>query len=271
MSRNRRRWLALVLVIGALAPAASADGRDLETPLTFRWDCDGVCDPVFAGEEIVLRRSRSLRGLAAVEHPGFAAWDPSSQAWYASANGALVRLEEDGGLIVLADGVQGIDVDVRVAAGLAVSREPDDEIVLHDLVASTRRVLLSGPEFFYPHFDPAGQKVLVHESRAAGGRVWLIELRTGDARVLVQGYGAAWHPEGDRVVFSRNVDDGMRIIAAELWEVNVITGIERRLTETPDLAEVQPAVSPDGTWILFRDALTRTLRGVRYPDLEETP
>lgn len=271
MSGTRQRWVALAIVVAALGPAAPTPVRALETPLTLRWDCDGVCDPSFAGEEIVLRRSRSLRGLAAVEHPGFAAWDPSSEAWYASANGALVRLEEGGGLTVLADGVQGIDVDVRVAAGLAVSREPNDEIVLHELATSTRRVLLSGPEFFYPHFDATGQRILVHESRAAGGRVWLIDLRTAEARVLVQGYGAAWHPDGDRILFSRIEDDGERITGAELWEVDVVTGVERRLTETPGIAEVEAAVSPDGTWILFRDALSRTLRGARYPDVEVTP
>ena len=261
----------LAILVTLLSPALPALGEELETSMVLRWDCHDACDPAFAGEEIVLRRSQARRGLAAVEHPGFAAWDPSSGAWFASANGALVRLEEGGGLTVVTEGVQGIDVDVRQAAGLCVSREPNDTIVLHDLKTKERRVLLAGQEFFYPHFDAAGRQVLVHESRVAGGRIWLFDLRTAAAPVLVEGYHAAWHPDRDRVLFSRITDDGYRILGAELWEHDLRTGGERRLTSTSDIAEVQVAVSPDGTWVIFQDALTGTLRGARYPVMEETP
>ncbi|MFH1532391.1 MAG: hypothetical protein ABIK09_16830 [Pseudomonadota bacterium] len=277
MNRNRANRIALAVIISTLAAVATgrADeaapppgiGRaSLDHPLTLRWDCDGACDPSFADGEVVLHRSRSLWGLASIERPGIATWDPSSAAWYASANGVLVRLAPDGGLEVLADDVQGIDVDVRLSAGRAVSREPDDTIVLHDLAArGGRQVLLAGPGFFHPRFDPAGERVLVHESRAEGGRVWLIDPGRGDARVLVEGYAAAWHPDGGRVVFSRIRDDGERVTGADLWEVDVVTGTERRLAATSHVAEVEAAVSADGDWIIYRDALSDTLRGAGYP------
>lgn len=273
------RWVALAILATLLAAAPSGRADEarlppasapatLANPLVLRWDCDGACDPSFRDGEIVLQPSRTLQGLASVEHPGVAVWDPSSAAWYASANGALVRVEEGEGLTVFAVDVQGIDVDVRLAAGLAVSREPDDTISLHDLAGGCeRRVLLSGPGFFHPRFDPAARQVLVHESRAAGGRVWLIDLAEDEARVLVEGYAAAWHPDGDRVVFSRIRHDGERVTAADLWEVDVATGLERCLAATAGVAEVEAAISPDGDWIVYRDSLTNTLRWATYPDI----
>lgn len=269
MTRSRARWVALAISMTFLSFPLPGQGGDatLERPLVLRWDCGGTCDPVFAGDEIIIQRSRALRGLAGLEHPGVAVWDPSSAAWYASANGVLVRLEEGGGLPVVADGIQGTDLDVRQAAGRAVSREPDRGIVLHDLaMEGGHKVLLSGQGFFHPRFDSTGDRILVHESRAAGGRVWLIEVETAEARVLVDGYAAAWHPDGDRVVFSRIRHDGERVTAADLWEVDLTAGLERRLAGTLGIAEVEAAVSPDGGWITYRDALSDTLRWARYPD-----
>ena len=83
--------------------------------------------------------------------------------------------------------------------------------------------------------------------------------------MLVAGYAATWHPDGDRVVFSRIQEDGVRVTGADLWEIDVVTGVERCLAETSEVAEVEAAVSPDGDWIIYRDALSDTLRGARYP------
>lgn len=252
-------------------------------------------DPFFAGNQLISAPSRTLYGLAKVEKAGEATWDPSSSAWYASANGKLVRVEPDGTLPVILDNVQGTDVDVRAGIGLAVSREPRVGIVLHVLgnaleettsphrpsppfgpagmmpdVMSTHQLLLSGDNFFNPRFSPDGTRILVSESRASGGHIWVVT-PDGMARDLGQGYAPAWHPDGEHVVFCRVSHDGLQVTDADLFMVNTVTMVETRLTATVGTAETEPAVSPDGQRLVFVDALTGRIEEIAFPSLANRP
>ena len=204
--------------------------------------------------------------------PGSAAvWDPSSESWFATTAGMLVRIDADGGRRVLIDDVQGHDFDVRARAHVAVSREPGDRIVLHRFggAAVERVVLLEGAGFFDPRLSPAGDAVLVAESRGGGGHVWLVALSDGAAQDLGQGYGATWHPDGRRVVFARITNDGLRVTGADLWQWDLGTGRETRLTRTPGHAETEPAVSPDGRLVAWVDGRTGALLAAALPVARE--
>jgi len=236
-------------------------------------------DPFFAGAELISRPSRSLHGLARVERAGEAAWDRSSNGWYASANGMLVKVMPDGALPVVLDNVQGTDIDVRAAHQVAVCREPDTGIVLHrwsDEGSRESSVLLAGGAFFHPQFCADGSQVLVSESRAEGGHIWLLSPAAGatqlaakaEKRDLGQGYGPTWHPDCRHVVFSRIVHDNLRVVAADLWMLDTLSGDERRLTDSAGIAEVEPAISPDGGSLVFVDALTGRIVETPFPSTE---
>jgi hypothetical protein len=227
-------------------------------------------DPEFVGQKLRPHRTLRTQALDAAERAGDAIYDASSGAWFAAVNGLLVRVEDSGQLVAQADNVQGHDLDVRAAAGVAVSREPDDTIVLHRLGASgSRRVLLRGPNYFNPRLSPDGTMAVVHESRAAGSQFWLVTVGSGSARVLTQGVAAAWHPQGEKVVFARIVHDSRRISASVLYEINVSGGMERPLVTPPGMAPVEPAVSADGMQLAFVDALTGQVHQVPYVTGEE--
>ncbi len=245
----------LMMVAGPLAAQSLAAGSAL-------------ADPVYVGTEVRLQRAFVHPALEGVERAGRAIWDPSSSHWYAAANGTLVQVSAAGRLLVVADGVQGHDIDVRLAAGVAVSREPNDRIVLHGVGPERGAdvVLLEGPNYFHPRLSPAGTAVLVHESRAAGSRIWLAEPDTVEVRVLCAGVGAAWHPDGRRVVFARITHDSRRVLGGGLFEVDVATGLERSLPTPTAVAAVEPAVSPDGAQLTFVDALTGLLMTIPYPE-----
>jgi len=203
-----------------------------------------------------------------VERRGLPVYDGSSQAWYASANGALVQLRPDGRLpvVVGAAALQGRDIDVRTRAGVLVSREPDHTIVLlrwADGEVRQRRVLISGARFFHPRLSPDGSQVLVAESRATGGHLWLLTL-DGRATDLGPGYDGTWHPDGKRILLSRVSHDGHRVTAADLWEMELASGRRAQLTRTADLAEVEPALSPDGRYLAFVDATSGDLYLARF-------
>ena len=207
------------------------------------WTVDGS---IVSDFEFVDRR------LARFRYRGTPVYDPSSGNWLAFANGAIVRIENDA-LIVVADGVQGRDVDVRERAGIAVSREPNDTIVLHRFsergLDST--VLLAGSGFFNPRFSPDCDSILVSESRADGARIWVVSL-SGSARELTFGDYPSWHPDGGRVVFVRLTDDGYSLTSSQLWSVDVVSR-EARLVGAVSIAAILPSVSPDGSSVAFVD------------------
>ena len=149
--------------------------------------------------------------------------------------------------------------------------EPDDRIILHQ-VGPQRGPgirLLEGPNFFNPRLSPDGSMVLVHESRAAGSRLWLVEVKSGHTELLTEGVAAVWHPDGSRVLFARVRHDSRRILGSTLYEIVVPTGAERMLELPAGVAAVEPAVSPDGSKLVFVDALTNQLSTIPYPEAGE--
>ncbi len=184
-----------------------------------------------------------------VEQHGMPVFDPETSAWFVPAEGTLARVDGDR-LTVVLEGLQGVDVDVRAARGLAVSREPDDTIVLWQLATGERRVLLTGWQYFRPRFSPDGQSVLVAESRATGGHFWLVTL-DGRATDLGQGIGPAWHPDGRRLVFVRTTHDGHTVHASTVHVMDVATRRERLLARTSAPPLLAPAVSLDGRHVAF--------------------
>lgn len=279
------RFLVKLAVVGLALPLATvalAAPQATSGPLTWRASAqrpsptfqtperlaispDRGRSPLWTPEGLYPRAPQRWRGLAKAEGAGAATYDPSTLAWYAAAVGTLVRVDADGRLPVVVQGVQGTDVDVRAAHGLAVSREPDDRIVLHRFGHgdTTHTTLLQG-EAFLPRFSPDASRVVVSETRRGEGWLRVIDLT---ARTVAQtrGHGAVWHPDGRRIVFQRSSDDGERIVASDLWQLDVATRAEQRVTATPAIAEIEATLSPDGHWIAYTDALTGDLCVAAFP------
>ncbi len=232
-------------------------------PLLVRVQSGRINEPLWTPEGLWATRPRGLRGLARAEAAGPASWDPSSASWFASALGCLVRVEEGGALQVLAEGVQGADVDVRFAAGVAVSREPDHSIVLYSLREGTRRVLLRGSQYFRPRLSPDGRRVLLGESRPDGGRMLLLDLE-GRRIDLGRGDAPAWLPDG-RVVFTRLFGDGHVLDASEVWVLRPGSDpVRLAVTGRPLLT--WPTPSPEGAHLALVDAHSRDLYVVAIPE-----
>jgi hypothetical protein len=278
-----RVWIVLLSLVlttrGALAgPIARPEQvvrpgalPEVASPLRLRAGSGRLGRSLWTAQGLWHRAPATLGALHTVGHAGPPSYDPQSRAFFAAAEGAIVELRPDGALRVLIDAVQGHDLDVRASAGLAVSREPDHRIVLHRTAWAARRAgvaekqtLLRGARFFAPRFSPDGGQLLVAESRAAGGHIWLLGL-DGRATDLGQGYDATWHPDGKQIVFVRIQHDGSRLTSSDLYAMELGSRRVRCLAHTPGLIEVEPVLSPDGRWIAFQDARHGDLYLARYP------
>lgn len=220
-------------------------------------------NPIWAEDRLLTDPASDL-ALARFERYGEPVWDPTSGAFYVWANGALVRLDGTRAVVVM-DGILGRDLDIRARLGLVVSREPDHSIVLWDLGGTPeRRRLLRGSDYFRPRFSPNGQAILVQRSGVKGGGLLLVSL-DGNVRDLGSGSDGVFTPDGQGVVFAMVSSDGLRITGADLYHLDLPSGVRTRLTATVSRAEIAPAISPDGRFIAFVDAFSGHVLVTRMP------
>jgi Tol biopolymer transport system component len=116
-----------------------------------------------------------------------------------------------------------------------------------------KRGLFSGHQFFNPRFSPDGSHVIVSESRAGGGHVWIVPTAGGKPRDLGRGNQPAWHPDGKRLLLTRFENDGYRHTSSSLFLLDLSNGTQKRLAKTHEHIILHPSFSPDGSWIAFAE------------------
>ena len=167
------------------------------------------------------------------------------------------------------------EVVLSEGTNLAVHVSPADGRIAMDLLGSLWLLPPRGGEALHlvddaaeamrPRWSPDGTSILYQATRPDGAELRLYDLAAAGTRTLGDGrhydQHGAWHPEGERVVFS----SARRGTGFDLWEQDLATGVSWRLTDTAgDVTE--PAWSPDGrrlAWIHGDGATWRLmLRGV---------
>jgi len=122
-----------------------------------------------------------------------------------------------------------------------------------------------------PRWSPDGRQILYQTTGTGTSELWIIDIASGQNSELGLGSNhyqfAAWHPGGERVVFSSD----RRGSNLDVWEMDLHTGIEWRLTDGPG-DETEATWSADGrdlVYVRHKDLQwALVLRRFGEPDLE---
>lgn len=101
-----------------------------------------------------------------------------------------------------------------------------------------------------PRFDPNSQRVIYMSYRKQVPHVYLLELQTGEQRLVGDFVGMSFaprfSPDGKSAVFSV-AQNG----ATDIYEITLSSGSVERLTNTPRVINTSPTYSPDSNKIAF--------------------
>ncbi len=100
-----------------------------------------------------------------------------------------------------------------------------------------------------PCFSPDGSQIVFTSDRAGAPHIYVMNIDgTNLRRLTTVGHcdSASWSPDGQTIVYVKS-EAGNRF---DMYSIEVLTGIERRLTWGPGDNE-NPSWSPDGRFILF--------------------
>jgi len=233
-------------------PSWSPDGKSLAY-LVSR-DESGTLLKALALYDFDRGEEKVLTGFRA--HLGFPQFSRDGKSLLVTMAGKLVRVDvQQGGISEVAGPTGARYVQVAEKAGIVVFDE-GLEIAAVDLAGGSRTVLFSGAGFFNPILSADGQVILLYESRGTEGHVWVSGLKGEGKRDLGPGYGAKFHPGGAWIVLEELENDSLRFTAGDLWAVSTAEGRRVRLTDTDEVIEMYPDLSPDGTRIAYTDAAT---------------
>ena len=142
-------------------------------------------------------------------------------------------------------------------------RDGDDDVYVMEIDGSGVRQLTDQTGRDYEaDGSPDGQTLVFASQRAdddssqlylmnsGGSDVRRLTFSSGDGRRVVDDY-AHWSPDGRRVVFQRTTTTEEGRTDADIWLIDVESGEETQLTDTPDAWDSTPSFGADGTSVLF--------------------
>ena len=106
----------------------------------------------------------------------------------------------------------------------------------------------SEDSFFGPKLSPDEKKVL-YNGMVTG--IYIRDLETGKVVHIGPGTDAQWSNDSKGIVFNFTQDDGKQVIASDLYYAYADGVNKYNITNTPDVIELKPQISPDGSKITF--------------------
>ncbi len=178
--------------------------------------------------------------------------------------GEIVKIsDEDGigyGAVVLPDGSIKTNKGIIDPDGVLHPEEKmdeenklvvkDDNIYLKEKDGSITPITFGDDKYFNPKISPDGKKVVF---QGLIGGLYVYDSDTGKKVKIGQGSQPVWTPDGKGVIYSYAKDDGSKLIDGDIYYASADGSVIKKITDTPDIIEENPHLSPDGTKLIWND------------------
>ncbi|HVG23036.1 MAG TPA: protein kinase [Thermoanaerobaculia bacterium] len=141
------------------------------------------------------------------------------------------------------------------------ARDGTRRIWLEQLADGTEAPVTAGPDDSAPRFSPDGSSLLFTRTANGASALYRVGVVGGDPRKLLDdAFDADWSPDGERIVFIRNVArpsgraDGLKAVPTSsrqstVYVASIDGGAVRELASSLDSELTSPRWSPDQRWI----------------------
>lgn len=125
-----------------------------------------------------------------------------------------------------------------------------DKIVLQDFTTKDFKNIkpFEDAQYINLSVSPDRNKVLF---KVVGGNMYVMNLDGTEITDLGQGNQPRWAFDSKKIIYTITEDNGQEYTASDIYVINSDGTNKRKLTDTKDLIEMNPALSPDGNSIVY--------------------